>query len=142
MSNDGDSSDVASSASAGRRALGPLGWFIAFVLFPYGPFAALWWLGAISIPALIVYFLAGAAVQIGMVSVLAQTNHEPYQIWLVLLFASAMWGLASLVFTIGATHQIWTRRALLIWRIAGWLFGVMLLIDLLLAISVFHLRRL
>ena len=69
MNNDGDSSDVASSGSAGRRALGPLGWFIAFVLFPYGPFAALWWLGAISIPALIVYFLAGTFVHAAALSV-------------------------------------------------------------------------
>jgi hypothetical protein len=124
-----------------RNALGPLGWFIAFVLSPYGPFAALWWLGAIPLPALIVYLLAGAAVHIGMVSVLARTNHEPYQIWLVLLLASGIWALASLVFTIGVTHQIWTRRALAIWRVAAWLFGIMLLLDLLLAIAVFHLRR-
>ena len=122
-----------------RRTGRPFGWILAFLAFPYGPFIYLCRLGALKWPLLAAAIIIAAFVQVGLVSVLGETNHEPWQPWLVLLLGAAMYFAATVQFLIGRHHEVWSVVGLRIWRFFAWMFGVFLLINLGLQVALFHL---
>ena len=115
-------------------------WILSFLLFPYGPFLYLarlkvitWWFAGFSI------FLT-VVVSIGTATVLGRTNEEPWQQWVVLLLGVGFYLLGMLQYSCGCRKGIWSPRALRLWRLMGWIWGVMLLINWLSQILLFHVQ--
>ena len=109
-----------------------LGWVVSFVLFPFGPFVYLAVLRVITVRVSILLLLIAALVHFGMISILIETNEEPWQPWLVLLLGAAMYLLGTLQFLAGDRKGTWGPKALRHWRSAGWVFGMLLALGLLL----------
>lgn len=114
-------------------------WCIAFILFPYGPFIYMTWLGALKWPLTVVMLLVCGVVHLGTLSLLSQTNDQPWQPWLVLVFAGGMYCLGMLQFICGERHRLWSQTGRGYWRFFGWFFGVMLLLQLAALITMFHI---
>jgi hypothetical protein len=115
------------------------GWIISFLLFPYGPFIYLARLKVITQGFACIAVLASAVVHVGMVSVLAKTNQQPWQHWLVLLMGIGFYLLGTLQFMAGEGKHIWSDKARKDWRLAGWFFGCVLVLYLLVQILMFHI---
>jgi hypothetical protein len=88
-----------------------------------------------------VLVLAAAAINFGMVSVLADTNGEPWQQWLLLLLTGIGYALGLLQFALGERRKIWGTTSLRYWRLAAWFFGVLLFLGVALQVVQFHLRH-
>lgn len=116
-----------------------LGWVVSFVLFPFGPFVYLAVLRVITVRFSILLLLIAALVHFGMISILIETNEEPWQPWLVLLLGAAMYLLGTLQFLAGDRKGTWGPKALRHWRSAGWVFGMLLALGLLLQVVSFHI---
>jgi hypothetical protein len=114
------------------------GWTISFLLFPYGPFIYMAKLKVITKGFACIVVLASVVLQVGMVSVLAKTNEQPWQHWLVLLMGVGFYLLGTLQFIAGERKNIWSDKARKDWRLAGWFCGCFLLLALLTQILLFH----
>lgn len=87
----------------------------------------------------VVFAIASAAIQIGMVTVLAETNDEPWQPWLGMLLGALFFVIGMLQYLIG--RDLWGPTGKKIWRIAGWFFGGLIFAGITLKILVFHLSH-
>ena len=114
---------------------------IAFLLFPYGPFLYLAWLRQVAWAFAVFLVAVSALVHVGLVSVLAATNHQPWQPWLALLLGTAMYCLGLIQYVLGAKQQLWSPIGLRFWRAGGWFLGIILLASMLVQVVMFHLLR-
>jgi len=132
-----ENGDAQAIASVGSTT----GWVVSFLLFPFGPFVYLAWLKVITVRFSVLLLFVSAAVHFGVGSVLAETNREPWQPWLVYLLGGATYLVGMLQFVVGDRKGIWGSRALRYWRSAGWLFGALLTVGVLVQVAVFHLTK-
>jgi hypothetical protein len=132
---------VTFAPAASLRKSSRVGWVLAFLFFPYGPFVYLAWLRVVSVMLTFFFLVVSAIVHIGLVSVLAKTNHEAWQGWVNLLLAGALYCLGLLQYIVGERRGIWSRRGQILWRRFGWGLGLFLLAGLLAMIGVFHLKH-
>lgn len=111
-----------------RRNLAGWAWLSAFLVFPLGPFGALYASGAITLVRASGFSLATAALQSGYVACLAQTNErQELQGWILHGFCGFLLAVGFLQYRLGARLHLWPRRGIVVWRrmamfgLAGWL---------------------
>ena len=122
-----------------RRLVGSkAGWIISFVLFPYGPFVYLAKLKVVTMTFAVTSVIASAIIHPGMVSVLAKTNDEVWQHWLVLLMGIGLYLLGTIQYAAGQRKQIWSEQGQKNWKLAGWFFGCVILFAVLGQMLTFH----
>jgi fucose 4-O-acetylase-like acetyltransferase len=112
-----------------------VGWVVAFLFFPYGPFIYLARLKVVGVWFAVALAVISAAINFGMVSVLANTNDESWQHWLVLLLMAMGYSLGLLQFALGERKRIWGPKAMHNWRVAGWFFGILLFLDVVVQVA-------
>lgn len=117
------------TAEAGQfRSHGSLiGWVVAYVFFPWGPFVYLGWLRVMSAKTAAFFAIVSAATHWSMIWTLGKTNEVPWQPWLVMVMAVSLYVFGMFQFIAGQRVRFWSAAAMKSWRIAGWFFGVMLL---------------
>ena len=121
----GDASGPVNLDYAVRAPRGTLvGWLIAYVLFPYGPFVYLAVLRAISLPVMAGLLVAAAIVHVGLVGLLALTNAKPWQPWLSVVLLAGFGLIAWVQYHVGRREGVWSRAGRLIWACVGMLFVI------------------
>lgn len=78
---------------------------------------------------------------LGLVSVLPETNGEPWQIFIVLLMAVSVLSVVMWQYLAGQRSGFWSERARRQWRIAGRVFGSLIGMALALSILAFHVQK-
>lgn len=117
-------------------------WIISFVVSPAAPFVCLRMERAISTVHCTLGVLVALGVQVGLVSVLAQTNDDPLQFFIVLLLATSSYLVVSWQYTVGRSALLWSQEAERHWRFAARFFGAALLVGLAVGIASFQMHRL
>ncbi len=119
-------------------------WSIAFLLFPIGPFIALGAARAISATEATLGCVASMIAQIGIVSVLGETNGEQFkmlQLFVLLVANLSFFTLGFWQFWAGQRKGYWSSEALHRWRVTGRFYGTVLVIFLAMSVAMFHLDR-
>jgi len=84
--------------------------------------------------------LAALMVHVGLVSVLARTNNDPLQFFIVLLLATSIYLIVSWQYCVGRCALLWSQEAERQWRGAAWFFGAALAVGLGVGIVSFHMH--
>jgi hypothetical protein len=132
--------DGSDSTSTSKRVT-KVAWIIAYLVSPAAPFVCLRMERAISTVHCTLGLLVGLGVQVGLVSVLAQTNDDPLQFFIVLLLATSVYMVVSWQYIVGRSAALWSREAERQWRFAARFFGAALAVGLAVGIASFHIHR-
>ena len=116
-------------------------WIIAYLLSPALPFICLRYARAIGTLECVFGVLAALIAHIGIITVLAGTNGNPLQIFIVLLLGVSLFLIVFWQFHSGHRAGLWSSGALKQWRLAGRIFGGFLTIGIAFSILGFHLRK-
>lgn len=131
-----------SASCTSFRPLGKPVWMLAFLFSPALPFVCLCHVRAINLKECVFGVAAALLAQFGMISVLGQTNGEPLQGFLVLLYGALLFILYGWHYLAGQRAGYWSGPARNAWRWLGVLAGSMLALGLAANIANFHLQRL
>lgn len=117
-----------SAEPGGFRSRGSLiGWVVAYVFFPWGPFVYMAWLRAMSWRSAAFFAMVSACTHWAMIWTLSKTNSVSWQPWLGLVLGASFYIFGLFQFIAGQRVQFWNGAAMTCWRIAGWFFGIALL---------------
>lgn len=114
-------------------------WLIAFLFFPFGTIIYMAVLRVVSFAMAVFLLFVSIAVTLGLASIMAQTHNERWQMCVTLFIGVSVYALGLLQFILGEKARIWSPRALRIWRSLAWVCGVLLLVDILCLILLFHM---
>ncbi len=115
-------------------------WILAYIISPAIPFACLRIERAISTLQCVLGVLAALLVHIGLVSVLVNTNDQPWQIFIVLLLGVSLYLVIVWQYLAGRAVSLWSAEAERQWTLAARFFGAFLAVGLAAAILLFHLH--
>lgn len=116
-------------------------WVLAYLVSPGLAFICLRVSRAIGTLECVLGVLAGFIAQQALISVLAQTNGNPLQVFIIILMGVSILAVVMWQYLAGQRSGFWSDNAKKQWRIAGRLFGVLIGIALLLNIILFHLTN-
>jgi len=116
-------------------------WIVAYLLSPTLPFFCLRYARAIGTVECIFGVLAALIAHIGLVTILAATDGDPLQIFVILLLGLSLFVIILWQFLAGQRVGLWSDSAQKQWRTAGRFFGGFLAVGMVLAIVTFHLQR-
>lgn len=115
-------------------------WILAYLISPAIPFVCLRIERAVSTLQCILGVCAALLAQIGLVSVLGDTNGNPLQIFIELLLGVSIYLVILWQYLAGHAAALWSAEAERQWRIAGRFFGAIIAFSLASAILTFHLH--
>lgn len=116
-------------------------WALAYLLSPALPFVCLRYARAIGTAECLLGMVVALATQVGLISVLGETNGEELQLFLVLQLGLSLYVVVLWQFLAGKRVGLWSPSALRQWRTAGRFFGVLIFLAHMAAIASFHLQR-
>lgn len=116
-------------------------WIAAYLISPAAPFVCLRLSKAIYTLHCVLGVLTALFAHIGLVSVLAHTNGQKLQIFIVLLLSESIYLVCLWQYLAGHAVSLWSAEAEYQWKLAGRIFGALIFSALIFNILIFHLFR-